>query len=109
MVLVQWLCLIFVQKFGLDHFDRSLEALKYLSPFSSSEFAIRVYLKANFQKTILEMEKWATDENEHIRRLASEGSRPRLPWSFKLDEIIQNPKKTEKILNALKGDESLYV
>jgi len=99
----------FVQKFGLDHFDRSLQTLKYLTPFSSSESAIRVYLKANFQKTIREMEKWTHDENDHVRRLASEGSRPRLPWSFKLDEIIKNPKKTEKILSALKGDESLYV
>jgi 3-methyladenine DNA glycosylase AlkC len=99
----------FVQKFGLEHFDSSLEALKYLSPFSSSEFAIRVYLKADFQKTIKEMEKWAIDENSHVRRLASEGSRPRLPWSFKLDEIINNPKKTARILDALKKDKTLYV
>ena len=99
----------FVQKFGLEHFDESLAALKYLTRFSSSEFAIRVYLKADFQKTIKQMEKWANDENNHVRRLASEGSRPRLPWSFKLDEVINNPKKTARIIDALKSDEDLYV
>lgn len=99
----------FVQKFGLDHFDRSLQALKFLTPFSSSEFAIRVYLKADFQKAIREMEKWAQDENHHVRRLASEGSRPRLPWSFKLDAVVKNPESTARILAALKGDPELYV
>ncbi len=99
----------FVQKFGLEYFDQSLEALKYLTSFSSSEFAIRVYLKADFQKTIKEMEKWANHENVHVRRLASEGSRPRLPWSFKLDEIIKDPKKTARILDTLNDDDELYV
>ena len=99
----------FVQKYGLENFDLSLEALKFLTPFSSSEFAIRVYLKANFEKTLSEMEKWSEDENNHVRRLASEGSRPRLPWSFKLDKVIQNPKTTSKIIDALKSDKDLYV
>ena len=99
----------FVQKFGLDHFDQSLEALKYLTPYSSSEFAIRVYLKADFKKTITAMEKWALDDNFHVRRLASEGSRPRLPWSFKLDKVIKDPKLTGKILYSLKEDPEIYV
>jgi 3-methyladenine DNA glycosylase AlkC len=99
----------FIQKFGLEHFDLSLQALKYLTAFSSSEFAVRVYLKADFQKTIRKMEKWAMDENVHVRRLASEGSRPRLPWSFKLDEVINNPKNTARILDTLKSDPELYV
>lgn len=99
----------FVQKFGLNHFDRSLQALKFFTPFSSSEFAIRVYLKADFQKAIRELEKWALDENHHVRRLASEGSRPRLPWSFKLDEVVKNPTSTARILAALKSDPELYV
>ena len=99
----------FVQRYGLEHFDLSLDALKFLTPFSSSEFAIRVYLKEDFEKTISKMEKWARDKNNHVRRLASEGSRPRLPWSFKLDQVIQNPKNTAKIIDVLKKDEDLYV
>jgi 3-methyladenine DNA glycosylase AlkC len=55
------------------------------------------------------MNQWAKDKNHHVRRLASEGSRPRLPWSFKLDEVIKNPKSTQRILEALKTDEELYV
>lgn len=55
------------------------------------------------------MNKWAEDKNHHVRRLASEGSRPRLPWSFKLDEVIKDPKVTRSILEKLKADEELYV
>ena len=55
------------------------------------------------------MQNWATDSNVHVRRLASEGSRPRLPWSFKLDAIITDPSLTRGILEELKTDPELYV
>lgn len=55
------------------------------------------------------MKAWAKNENVHIRRLASEGCRPRLPWSFKLDEVIKNPILTLPILESLKEDNELYV
>lgn len=99
----------FVGLYGKDHFDFSLEALKYFTQFGSSEFAIREYLKSDFDRTIKIMRKWAQDKNHHVRRLASEGSRPRLPWSFKLDKVIENPKLTLPILEQLKEDEELYV
>jgi len=99
----------FVGLYGHDHFDISLEALKHFTQFGSSEFAIREFLKRDFNKTIKVMNHWAKDKNHHVRRLASEGSRPRLPWSFKLDEVINNPKSTQSILETLKSDEELYV
>jgi len=99
----------FVGLYGKDHFDFSLEALKYFTEFGSSEFAIREYLKTDFVKTINVMYKWADDSNHHVRRLASEGSRPRLPWSFKLDEVIKEPALTFPILEKLKHDSELYV
>ena len=99
----------FVGLYGHNHFDISLEALKYFTQFGSSEFAIREFLKRDFDKTIKVMNQWAKDKNHHVRRLASEGSRPRLPWSFKLDEVINNPKSTQSILETLKTDEELYV
>lgn len=99
----------FVSIYGHDDVDTSLEALKYFTQFGSSEFAIREFLKRDFNKTIKVMNAWAKDKNAHVRRLASEGSRPRLPWSFKLDEVIKNPKHTQSILEALKQDEELYV
>lgn len=99
----------YVSVYGLDHMDLSLEALKYFTRFGSSEFAIREFLKKDFKKTIREMYKWAEDKNHHVRRLASEGSRPRLPWSFKLDEVIKKPSITRPILEILKADTELYV
>ena len=99
----------FVGLYGHDHFDISLEALKYFTQFGSSEFAIREFLKRDFDKTIKVMNQWAKDKNHHVRRLASEGSRPRLPWSFKLEEVITNTKSTQSILEILKADKEPYV
>jgi 3-methyladenine DNA glycosylase AlkC len=99
----------YVSQFGTSDLKTSLDALAYFTRFGSSEFAIRVFLKINFDNTLKKMYKWSEDQNEHVRRLSSEGSRPRLPWSFKLDAVIQNPKHTRPILENLKRDESLYV
>ncbi|MCD6068346.1 MAG: hypothetical protein K0S33_3172 [Bacteroidetes bacterium] len=99
----------FTGLYGKEDFDTSLDALKYFTTFGSSEFAIREFLKKDFKRTIKVMEKWAEDKNHHVRRLASEGSRPRLPWSFKLDEVIKNPQVTANILEKLRSDTELYV
>lgn len=99
----------YVSQFGQADFLLSLNALQYFTRFGSSEFAIRTFLKQDIRATLNEMYKWATDENEHVRRLASEGSRPRLPWSYKLDAIIENPSLTTPILQCLRADNSLYV
>jgi 3-methyladenine DNA glycosylase AlkC len=99
----------YVSLFGHEDFAESMEALKFFTSFGSSEFAIREFLKRDFRKTIKVMYTWSEDQNHHVRRLSSEGSRPRLPWSFKLDEVIQNPKVTQPILENLKSDDELYV
>ncbi len=99
----------FVGQHGHQHFDASMDALKFLTPFSSAEFAIREFLKRDFGRTLAVMKHWSLDGNEHVRRLASEGSRPRLPWSFRLDAVIRDPSLTQPILENLKADPSLYV
>ncbi len=99
----------YVAMHGLHQFDESLEALHYFTRFGSSEFAIRVFLKNDLQHTLPKMYQWAEDNNEHVRRLSSEGTRPRLPWSFKLEAFIKQPTLAAPILSALKADESLYV
>lgn len=99
----------YVGLYGHNHFDASMEALHYFTQFGSSEFAIREFLKRDFKKTIHVMYRWAEDNNYHVRRLASEGSRPRLPWSFKLDEVIKSPSVTTPILAALNADQELFV
>lgn len=99
----------YVGLFGQKDFNVSMDALKYFTPYGSSEFAIRTFLRNNFSQTIKVMYGWAKDKNYHVRRLASEGSRPRLPWSFKLDKVIENPKLTLPILESLKEDNEMYV
>jgi 3-methyladenine DNA glycosylase AlkC len=99
----------FVGCYGLDDFDRSLDALKFFTSFGSSEFAIREFLRRDLRRTLRVLERWSRDQNEHVRRLASEGSRPRLPWSFKLTALIADPSPTLPILDNLRADPSLYV
>ncbi|MBN9030855.1 MAG: DNA alkylation repair protein [Rhizobiales bacterium 63-7] len=99
----------FVALHGLDQPDLSLEALRHFTRFGSSEFAIRHFLHRDLAGTLKIMESWAEDENYHVRRLASEGSRPRLPWSFQLKPIIADPSLTSGILARLNRDPHLYV
>lgn len=99
----------FVGCFGKDKMEYSLNALRRYTSYGSSEFAIREFLKIDFEKALAIMQTWLKDPNPHVRRLVSEGTRPRLPWSFKLDAVIQNPQLTRSVLEALKADEELYV
>jgi len=99
----------FVEVYGLDHFDISMDALKNFTINSSSEFAIRQFILKYPNETMRQMKLWTRDDNEHIRRLASEGCRPRLPWAIALPIFKQNPKEILEVLEILKDDESLYV
>jgi 3-methyladenine DNA glycosylase AlkC len=99
----------FVGLHGHDDFDASMDALKFFTPFGSSEFAIREFLKRDLRRTLRVMHGWSEDANEHVRRLASEGCRPRLPWSFRLVELVADPAPALPILENLKADPSLYV
>ncbi len=99
----------YVALYGQEHVGLSLETLRDLTRFGSAEFAIRHFLARDFDGTLAVMRGWAEDDNEHVRRLASEGSRPRLPWSFNLRNLMADPSPTAPILEALKRDPSIYV
>ncbi|WP_394778645.1 DNA alkylation repair protein [Undibacterium sp.] len=99
----------YVALYGADDFKTSMDALKYLTTFGSSEFAVRHFLQRDFPRTLAVMQKWAHDKDEHVRRLASEGSRPRLPWSSQIKPLMVDPSPIAPILEALKADPSLYV
>jgi 3-methyladenine DNA glycosylase AlkC len=86
-----------------------MDALKYFTAFGSSEFAIRHFLRSDLEGSLKLMHDWSLDDNEHVRRLASEGCRPRLPWSFRLEPVQADPTLAAKILDNLKADTSLYV
>jgi 3-methyladenine DNA glycosylase AlkC len=99
----------YVATYGAERFDLSMDALKYFTAFGSSEFAIRYFLRRDIERSLKLMHDWSLDDNEHVRRLASEGCRPRLPWSFRLEQVQADPRLAANILDNLKADSSLYV
>jgi len=99
----------FIEVFGLDDFDFSMNALAFFTEFGSAEFAVRVFIKKNEKKAISFLKKWAISDNFHIRRLASECCRPRLPWGFALENFKKNPQEILPILELLKNDQEKYV
>jgi len=99
----------YVGQYGLDDFDVSMDALKTFTVLGSSEFAVREFLRKDLKRALAIMKVWSRDDSEDVRRLASEGSRPRLPWSFRLDAILADPSLAAPILENLRSDPSLYV
>lgn len=93
----------------MNEFDLSMQYLAELTSLGSSEFAVRHFLKADFERALIHLKQWAKHDNHHVRRLSSESCRPRLPWSFKLDAVVRAPQLTRPVLDHLKKDESLYV
>lgn len=99
----------FVASYGLEDFDFSMEALAYFTVFGSAEFAVRPFIVADQPRALQTMLKWAQHADENVRRLASEGSRPRLPWGLRLVALVRDPSPTLPILDLLKTDPSEYV
>lgn len=99
----------FVQTYGLDHFEESLQALHFLTSKFTAEFAIRSFLVHHTEETLQVLKGWAGDPDVHVRRLVSEGSRPRLPWGEQLKTFIADPRPTIRLLELLKYDQQMYV
>ena len=93
---------LFISENGMDYFELSMYALEEMTKRFTSEFAIRYFLIEHPEKTLNQMKKWSLDTNCHVRRLASEGSRPRLPWSMRLNNFIQDPTPVIEILELMK-------
>jgi len=92
-----------------EYWELSIEALERFTIKSSSEFAVRPFIMRNPEKMMRQMVKWAQHPNEHVRRLASEGCRPRLPWGEALSVFKRDPYPVLQVLELLKTDSSLYV
>ena len=99
----------YVALYGQADFKRSMAALKEFTRYGSSEFAVRPFLVADQARTLRVMVTWAGDADDHVRRLASEGCRPRLPWSFQIESLRRDPSPVRPILEKLRSDPSLYV
>lgn len=96
----------FVATYGLDDFDTSMDALEVFTEFSTSEFAVRPFILKFGEQMMQQMFDWSRSQNRHLRRLASEGCRPRLPWACALKEFIKDPSPILPILENLKQDEN---
>lgn len=104
-----WPLIDYVAAHGLKHPEEALQTLEKLTPMFSAEFAIRPFIQQHTDLTYGKLLEWCDHPSEHVRRLASEGSRPRLPWGMRLPQFINNPEPLIGILGKLKTDESLYV
>lgn len=99
----------FVARQGIHETATSLDALRFFTRFGSAEFAIRPFLLRDQESVLNVMRAWASDPDEHVRRLSSEGCRPRLPWGARLRSLVADPSPTLPILETLRADPSLYV
>ncbi|MBM7568960.1 DNA alkylation repair protein [Paenibacillus sacheonensis] len=99
----------FVEVYGLADWERSMDALEAFTVQSSAEFAIRPFILQDPERTMARMTEWSQHGNEHVRRLSSEGCRPRLPWAPALPMFKRDPSPILPILEQLKADPSLYV
>lgn len=100
---------MFVGEFGLPHFETSMRAQFRLTQVFTAEFSIRPFLMQHPEATLDRLRVWATDPNRHVRRLVSEGSRPRLPWAPRLPAFQADPRPVLELLDILKDDPELYV
>jgi len=101
----------FIEVFGQEvaDWDISIAALERYTPYASGEFAVRPFIIQHEDRMMAQMYAWSKHENEHIRRLASEGCRPALPWAQALPKYKKDPSPVLPILEQLKTDPSLHV
>ena len=101
----------FVEVYGQnqEHWELSMKALERFTQRSSAEFAVRPFLIRDPERMMRQMNAWVKHPNEHVRRLASEGCRPSLPWGQALPQFKEDPAPILPVLEQLKMDSSLYV
>ena len=99
----------FVAEHGLDCFEESLRAQYELTQRFTAEFSIRAFLDRYPEETLARLRTWATDPSVHVRRLVSEGTRPRLPWAPRLRRFQVDPRPVLALLEFLKDDPEEFV
>ena len=100
---------LFVAEHGLDHFEQSMTAQYELTQRFTAEFSIRAFITRYPDETMERLRLWATDDSVHVRRLVSEGTRPRLPWASRLPQFQADPTPVLDLLELLKDDSEEYV
>ncbi len=98
-----------ITEFGLENLDEAIGAFEIVTKFTSCEFAVRKFVIKYPDQMMRQMLIWSEHENENVRRFATEGCRPLLPWGARLHGLVKNPDPAIPILQNLKNDPSLYV
>lgn len=96
----------YVEVYGLDDWSASLPMLEAFTKLVSAEFAVRPFLARDLTTMMQQMETWSQHPDLQVRRLASEGCRPRLPWAMRVPALIRDPAPILPILERLKADEA---
>ena len=99
----------FVEKYGTNHFKPSIKLIEAITKRNTGEYAIRPFILKYPEKTLSIMKRWSKSKNVHLRRLACEGLRPRLPWAKKMTLYCDDPEPVIKLLENLKSDSSAFV
>lgn len=101
-----WAAGEFVARRGIDHPERALRALYAITQRFTAEWALRPFVLRHPELTFATLARWVADPSEHVRRLVSEGTRPRLPWGLQLKTLIADPSPTLPLLRLLQDDRS---
>ena len=99
----------YVEAYGIEDWSSSMKGLEWFTRYSSSEFAVRPFIIKDSERMMEQMLEWSKNEDKHVRRLATEGCRPRLPWAQALPEFKRDPSAIFPIIEQLKTDQSEYV
>ena len=102
-------CGTYVARAGIDRPEVALPLLAGLTPRWSSEGPIRPFIDRHPDVTYEHLHRWVDDPDEHVRRLVSEGTRPRLPWAARLRGLVADPGPNLPLLDRLVDDPSAYV
>ncbi len=94
---------------GDDPFEVSMRAQYEITRRFTAEFSIRPFIIRWPERTLSRLMEWVRDPDPNVRRLCSEGTRPRLPWATRIPAFIKDPLPVLSILEALRDDPSHYV
>jgi len=99
----------FVEEFGTNNWEASMRLCEEITKRHTGEYSVRPYLESETERTLARMKEWAASPNSHVRRLASEGARPRLPWAKRHDGFVNDPEPILTLVEPLRSDASAYV
>jgi len=99
----------YIEVYGIEFYDNSIKTIEEVTKLASCEFAVRPFIVKYKQKMMQQMLAWSQHKHKNVRRLSSEGCRPRLPWATALHDFKKNPSLILPILENLKNDSSKFV